>query len=192
MPRTEIDTDQILDGEVRKHDLNTTTVGDAVITRFFVSGLGLVLTETGADSGTGEVTLELGAGNFGTEYYSFESPVESTTTSNLWVQKALFTTPIIPAGKYIIHYRAKVTNTSKKEVGFQVNYQEDLLGFNTIEESRNAPVTADVYETRAAFDEISILNDNILDIQINYGQTLAGGTAKIKDVVVYLFKVGEL
>ena len=192
MSRTEIDGDQIYDGSVQKKDIDITTVGESVITSLAIIGTGITLTETGADSGTGIASLELESGNFGTEYHAYESVAEQTDISNGWVQKALFTTPVLPSGYYIVHYRAQITNTSKKTVGFQVRFQEDALGFEVLEESFNAPTTANVYETRGTFDEVQILNDNTADIEINFGQTTSGGTAKIKNVVVYLFKVGEL
>lgn len=191
MSRTEIDGDKILDGSIQKKDIDTATVGQSVITSIEgIDGLEIV-SFTGADTGTGHVVLR-SAGGFGTEYYAFQDISESTTIADGWVQKSLFTTPTIVAGKYIIHYKAQVTNTSKKNVGFQINISVNGGAFIDIDTQDKAPTTADVYETRSGFEEITLATDNPLQIQVNFGQTIAGGTGKIQKVAVYLFKVGEI
>ena len=193
MSRTEIDGDQIFDGSVQKKDIDTTTSGEALITSLSILNGGFDVQYTGPDMGTGDVTLELLAGNFGTAYYAFQILTESTTTDNGWILKLQDSTPTIDAGKYIVHYRAQLTNTLKKIVGFQVNWRlNGVTGFATIEESFNPPALADTYETRAAFEEITVSQDGIVDLQVLFGQTTAGGTGKIRNVALYLFKVGEL
>lgn len=204
MPRTQIDADQIQDetitgndikdGAVQRRDLDTTTIGESVITKVVLPvNSGLEITSTGADSGTGDVEIKFSGGNFGTQYYAYQNTTESSTTSNAWVLKAQVSTPVVPSGKYIIHYRAQLTNSQKKTVGFQVNWRS--LGFTpfvTIEESFNEPVSANVFETRAAFEEVIVNNDSQIDIQVQWGQTTGGGVGKIKNVSLYLFKVGEV
>lgn len=54
-----ITSGQIIDGAVTRSDLNTSTSGSAVI-RKLVQGTGLSISSTGADSGTGDVTVNLG------------------------------------------------------------------------------------------------------------------------------------
>jgi hypothetical protein len=49
---------QIADGSIQRVDLDVTTVGQAVI-RKAIAGLGVSLTSTGADAGTGDVTVNL-------------------------------------------------------------------------------------------------------------------------------------
>lgn len=191
MARTEIDGTQILDGSVQKKDIDITTAGEAVITSFAVTGSGFTYTYTGADPGTGTVTLELVAGGFGTEYYEFQSTPEQSTTSNNWVTAATFSTPSIDAGKYIVHYKAQLTNSQNKVVGFQVR-SDSGSGYVTIEESITAPTKSGDFETRAAFEEVELPVDGVIDIQVRYGQTDAGGIGRIKDIAVYIFKVGDL
>lgn len=193
MPRTEIDGDQVLDGSIQKKDLDILTSGQAVITDIEVMGAGLTMTYTGADTGTGKITLTLDSGGFGTSFYPFEKIGEETTTSNGWVQYAEFTTPNIPSGIYIIHFSASVTCSSKKTLGLQYNWKLDgVTPYATIHESFNSPTTANIYETRSAFKVVIVTEDGTVSVETNYGQTTAGGTAKIDLSDVYLFKASEL
>jgi hypothetical protein len=50
-------TNQVRDGEIKRNDLNTTEAGFAVVRRI-LAGQGITLTWTGADSGTGDVTVQ--------------------------------------------------------------------------------------------------------------------------------------
>ena len=56
MPKTNIRGEQIGDSEIQRDDLDVTTVGQAVI-RKIVAGTGININSTGADSGTGDVTI---------------------------------------------------------------------------------------------------------------------------------------
>jgi hypothetical protein len=63
MPPTVIRGTQVLDGSIQRADLDVTTVGKAVVAKL-VQGSGITLTSTGADSGTGDVTIaSSGGGN---------------------------------------------------------------------------------------------------------------------------------
>lgn len=72
MPRTKvngvqivsdtIDSDLIKQGSVSRSDLNTTTVGQAVVAKI-VQGTGISISSTGADAGTGDVTISA-SGNY--------------------------------------------------------------------------------------------------------------------------------
>lgn len=56
MARTQIRGSQIRTGQVRRVDLNITNVGQAVITKI-IAGTGVTIVSTGANSGTGDVTI---------------------------------------------------------------------------------------------------------------------------------------
>lgn len=56
MARTEVTGVQIKDGQVKRSDLDTTTPGQAVITKL-IAGTNISLSSTGVDSGTGDVTI---------------------------------------------------------------------------------------------------------------------------------------
>jgi hypothetical protein len=76
MPRTKvngvqivsdtIDSDLIKQGSVSRSDLNTTTVGQAVVAKI-VQGTGITIISSGADSGTGDVTISATSANSLTE-----------------------------------------------------------------------------------------------------------------------------
>ena len=56
MARTQVSTAQVLDGSIRRADLNTTTAASAVIAKA-IQGTGISLSSTGVDAGTGDVTI---------------------------------------------------------------------------------------------------------------------------------------
>lgn len=56
MAKTQVRSPQIEDQGVRRADLNTSTTGSAVITKV-VQGSGILISSTGVDSGTGDVTV---------------------------------------------------------------------------------------------------------------------------------------
>jgi hypothetical protein len=56
MAQTVIRGNQILNNTVQRQDLDTSTVGQALVTKI-VQGAGITLSSTGADSGTGDVTV---------------------------------------------------------------------------------------------------------------------------------------
>ena len=59
MGQTRINGQQVKDGTVQRVDLDTTTSGQAVIARLAVNASYLSMSSTGADAGTGDVTLTL-------------------------------------------------------------------------------------------------------------------------------------
>ena len=62
MTRTEIKSSQIKDQEIKRADLNDSTSGQAVIKKV-IAGNGVSLSSTGADAGTGDVTISVSGGN---------------------------------------------------------------------------------------------------------------------------------
>src|SRR5258707_15195890 len=56
MAATVIRGTQVLDGTIQRADIDVSTVGQSV-TRKLVQGAGITLSSTGADSGTGDVTV---------------------------------------------------------------------------------------------------------------------------------------
>jgi hypothetical protein len=85
MAITSIRGKQIVDGSVQRADLDTTTVGQAVAAKL-VQGTNIALSSTGADAGTGDVTISATGINATTTTAvgSFTVPASgSTTTANV-------------------------------------------------------------------------------------------------------------
>jgi hypothetical protein len=71
MARTEFKSSQVKNGCIELQDLNTTKPGKAVITKV-LQGTGIELVSTGADQGTGNVTINIAT-------YHYTQPVAITT-----------------------------------------------------------------------------------------------------------------
>ena len=56
MAKTQVRGSQIRTGQVKKPDLAVSTVNNSVVTKI-IAGTGVTITSTGADAGTGDVTL---------------------------------------------------------------------------------------------------------------------------------------
>lgn len=56
MAKTRVRSKQLKDPTIQRKDLNTTVAGKAVITKI-IAGTGVTLSSTGANSGTGDVTI---------------------------------------------------------------------------------------------------------------------------------------
>lgn len=61
MAKTTLGGKQITDGTVQRTDLDTTTVGQAVIAKI-IQGTNITISSTGGDSGTGDVTINATGG----------------------------------------------------------------------------------------------------------------------------------
>jgi len=64
MAQTQIRGTQVEDGTIQRRDLNTTTVGQAVAAKI-LQGTNITISSTGADSGTGDVTVNCPTGGQG-------------------------------------------------------------------------------------------------------------------------------
>jgi hypothetical protein len=81
MAQTVIRGTQILNNTVQRQDLDVSTVGQAVATKI-VQGSGIALSSTGADSGTGDVTI--------------------STAATFITKSAAYTLTLSDSGKYVI------------------------------------------------------------------------------------------
>jgi hypothetical protein len=81
MPPTVIRGTQVLDGSIQRADLDVSTIGQAVIAKI-VQGAGITLSSTGADSGTGDVTV--------------------STAAAFVTKTAAYTLTVADSGKYVI------------------------------------------------------------------------------------------
>jgi hypothetical protein len=64
MALTTIRGQQVLDGTIQRHDLDVSTVGQAVVAKL-IQGTNVTLSSTGGDAGTGDVTISVPGGGTG-------------------------------------------------------------------------------------------------------------------------------
>lgn len=76
MPTTQLSGNQIKDGDIKRADLNTSQAGSAVITKI-IAGSGISIVSTGADAGTGDVTITATGGGGGFTYATLAVPHNS-------------------------------------------------------------------------------------------------------------------
>ena len=194
MSRTGIDGDQVqdetltgvdvLNDSIEAQDLNTTTPGQAVITKIVATGGLELLSSTGADPGTGIVTLKAAAGGFGGDFYSAFDETLSSTTSNNWITKIEDTTePVSKDGQYIIIYTAEVGQSQKqKRIGSRISYRTNGGAYIVISDIQDALSTPDVFQLRTGFFIIpSVAIGDTISVRIEYGQTDDGGIGRIKN-----------
>lgn len=93
MPATTVDSAQIRDGTVQRSDLNVATVGQAVVAKL-LQGANVSLSSTGADAGTGDVTISVPGGGTGPPGVN----AYTTTTSSFIVPASGSTTTVTVAG----------------------------------------------------------------------------------------------
>ena len=82
MARTEVRSAQIADGNVTRDDLNTSDSGKAVV-RKIIQGTGVLLSSSGADSGTGDVEISTTGGVVGTDFTASEA-LGAGDLVNIW------------------------------------------------------------------------------------------------------------
>jgi hypothetical protein len=80
MAATQVRGAQLLDNTVQRVDLDVTTVGQAVI-RKVIPGTGISMSATGADAGTGDVTINATGGG-GLEPISSGLPAPEAVFAN--------------------------------------------------------------------------------------------------------------
>ena len=82
MPRTQVRSQQIGDGDVTRDDLNVADSGKAVV-RKIIQGDGILISSTGADSGTGDVEVSATGGVVGTDFDASEN-LGAGDLVNIW------------------------------------------------------------------------------------------------------------
>jgi len=130
---------------------------------------------------TGE---EAGDGVFGSEYQFESDESQSSTSSTSFQNKLTLTTPVVPAGDYRGEITFEVTNDSgDKPVVTEITL--DNVSFN---ESSYAPKFENEYLMKTSFSNQTLTNDTH-EIKVNFRSTSEGGTAKIRNVRIEIFRV---
>lgn len=122
---------------------------------------------------------------FGSEYQFESDEDESETTSQTFVNKLTLTTPVIPAGDYRGEITCAVTNDTNNKV---VTIQTVLDG-NSVNESSFSPRNGGDFIVKTSFSNDTLISGvHTLDLNFKAGGT--GGTAKIKNARIEVFRVG--
>ena len=125
MPSSGVRSSQIRDGEVWRDDLNTTTPGQAVV-RKIIAGTGVNISETGVDTGTGDVTISVP---------TTQNTQPRTVTSTLARR--------IPGGSGV-RYMTHDGNVSHTDCGFILSQARDLKEMNIVVDTADATNNYDV------------------------------------------------
>jgi len=121
---------------------------------------------------------------FGSEYQFEADESESSTSSTSFQNKLTLTTLVIPAGDYRGEITFEVTNGSgDKPVVTEVTL--DGVSFN---ESFYAPKFEDEYIMKTSFSNQTLTNATH-EIKVNFRSTSEGGTAKIRNTRIEIFRV---
>lgn len=121
---------------------------------------------------------------FGSEYQFESDETESTTTDMTFVNKLTLTTPSIPAG----NYRGSITCAITNDTNNKVVTIETVLDGNNVNESSFSPRNGGDFIVKTVFSNDTITSGaHTLDLNFKAGGT--GGTAKIKNARIEIFRV---
>lgn len=82
MPRTQIPSSQVKDGSINRDDIDTSTAGKALIAKLLLGSQDLTINSTGADSGTGDVTLDMSGTINGQKIFANGLKIRTTDGTN--------------------------------------------------------------------------------------------------------------
>lgn len=121
---------------------------------------------------------------------------EETTTSNGWVTTGLnFTSEVKSGGKYYVGWSTEVGQSDKqKTVGMRVQFRDPSGSgtWQTLTDTRNGVSFDDVFALRSGFKILENLTaGNTYQIRIQFGQTDDGGTGKIQNKEIFLYRIGD-
>jgi len=130
-----------------------------------------------------------------TEFEAFTSDSEESTTSDLFIVKSGFpyTTVAKTAGDFIIDFTAQVgQSNANKSVSYKVEWREGTSGtWLELALSDNKFPQADGWDYVTSFRKITLSADGIFQVQITWGNTIDGGTGRIRYAGIKLGKVAE-
>lgn len=121
MARTQLNLGaQGADGSILRTDLNTTTAGSALITKV-IAGTGVTFSSTGADAGTGDVTINVSGGGgsipFDVIMFVQGSMANAETLTSINIRRAFS----LPSGLTGSKVDSKVAATASTTITFTKN-----------------------------------------------------------------------
>lgn len=151
MPRTNVPGDQIRDASVQRVDLDVDTSGEAVIAKILTDTTLQIVSSTGADAGTGDVTLGLDSGGF--------ARIEALSTTK------------VPGGGFLMLGHGGIIPYTLIPITFAnaVTITDVTIGVGTADSSRS--YTVDLYDDP---NTSPALNQSLLTLAVS--QTGASAT----------------
>lgn len=173
MAKTEVTSTQIKDGTVNRDDLNTTTAGKAVVAKI-IQGSGISISSTGADAGTGDVTISKGTdttlqtlkvhSNFtGSEAKHTTAALQTTDAST----QNLFTVNISSnaALRFRIDLHARLESNTTRKV-----YWASIVGcasyVNSVAQFDGTPLQFEDADSGVAYTATVDLSSNTLRVRV--------------------------
>jgi hypothetical protein len=130
-----------------------------------------------------------------TGFDAFFDTTQRNTTSNGWVRYDTYTTDEEKdEGEYNISWSVEIGQSDKeKRVGFQAQWRTGTSGaWTTLREIKEAVSSDKTYRLLTGFFIVEHNADDFIQVRIRWGQTDDGGTGRIRNVGVILYKTGDL
>ena len=119
-------------------------------------------------------------------YEASSEPVDSST-ANGWVPKLTYTLVGAPAGIYLYQWSAEVTNSNRNKVtGFR-----SLIQGVIVAENDDGVGVSNQYSPRSGFF-VYVHGGGDITVDLEYGFTIGGGTARIRSARVKLVPITVL
>jgi len=128
---------------------------------------------------------ETSASVFGTHYNYLDSDGESTTTSNGWVDKVNLTTTSLDAGDYLVQWSAEISCPKEDMVEARMMIGGSGEGEVTMHHKGE---DATVWSMFSGMKEVT-LTAGAVNLKIQYGQTDLGGTGRIRNARISIWRV---
>lgn len=189
MPKTEIPSEQILNDDVRREDLNTTSSGNAVLRKVTVGGIGIEETHDGADVGTGDVNLTLKADGFGMNKAHAIRNDEVTVTGSVFTEYDSLDFTVTDSA--VNEFRANVDfiwrhNSASNDARFRFLLDGNVLG----EELRIEPKDAgtDQRYQNSLLDYLTDLSIGVHTLSLEYRPATASRQTTIHRSVIEVWR----
>jgi len=192
MPRTQIPSEQIDDQGVTRVDLNTDTAGSAVITKI-VAGTNITITETGVDTGTGDVTVNASGGG-GTpkvklQYYSNQRVPDNSVRFLRHGANTNIGHDVVPIVLEAAHTLVGIAMATNKDDG-NTDYEVALY-----RNMRNTPIwVADLLtypegSEYSTWDGLSIAMTNTIEYGIGIRKTACGNNDSAFNKIIVILSL---
>ena len=134
-----------------------------------------------------------------TSYDSFQDLGPYSTTDNGWVEAVKFeAVEAVIDGDYSVQWSLKSTQSKGgRNKGVQISFRPgddvDNNPWEILNSNNTLQVPSDNVSLQySGFVEVSLLNTDIYQVRVEFGQTVNGGTQTLEEIDVVVFRVGDL